>query len=129
VKTKDKIVMVGFGAGLTWGATVVDWGVPLPLKRRQWWYRAWRWLVYRWARVRSISVRVSRQLETRFDRDDGAETKPEEKPKKQKKEVDLSQTNGSNGSKPQPAETTPVLPAKIEEQEPALEKESPINGN
>ncbi len=129
VKTKDKIVMVGFGAGLTWGATVVDWGVPLPLKRRQWWYRAWRWLVYRWARVRSISVRVSRQLETRFDRDDGAETKPEEKPKKQKKEVDLNQTNGSNGSKPQPAETTPVLPAKIEEQEPALEKESPINGN
>lgn len=129
VKTKDKIVMVGFGAGLTWGATVVDWGIPLPIKRRQWWYRAWRWLVYRWARVRSRTVRLSRQLETRLDRDKFTEPQPEEKPKKEKKQADLSHTNGSNGSKPQPVETTPVLPAKIDEQEPAVEKESPANGN
>ncbi len=128
VNTKDKIVMVGFGAGLTWGATVIEWGIPLPLKRRQWWYRAWRWFVYRWARVRSITARISRQLETRLDRDRVTETKPEEKPKKEKNEVHLSQTTGSNGSKPHPAEITPILPAQTETQEPALKKEIHSNG-
>ena len=134
VNNKDKIVMVGFGAGLTWGATVVEWGIPLPIKRRQWWYRALRWLVYRWARVRSTTARLSRQLENRLDRSEFTETQPEEKPKKEKekkekKEVNLSHSNGSNGSNPQSVDTTPVLPPKIKEQEPALEKEPPTNGN
>ncbi len=30
----DKIVLVGFGAGLTWGAAVIQWTGPFPSKRR-----------------------------------------------------------------------------------------------
>jgi 3-oxoacyl-[acyl-carrier-protein] synthase-3 len=115
VKTKDKVVMVGFGAGLTWGATVIEWGVPMPYKRRRWWYRAWRWLVYRWARVRSMSARLSRQLEDRFDRDESRRIKPVEKPKEEK-EVETSQPPNTNGSKPHPTQTPAPLPAETEEQ-------------
>lgn len=49
VKEKDNLVFVGFGAGLTWGATVVQWGIPVPDQERQKWYRAIRTLYYRWA--------------------------------------------------------------------------------
>ncbi len=63
VHYKDKMVMVGFGGGLTWGAAVVEWNQPTAYKPRRWWYRAYRWFVYRWAKVRSISIRISRWLD------------------------------------------------------------------
>jgi 3-oxoacyl-[acyl-carrier-protein] synthase-3 len=81
VNTKDKIVMVGFGAGLTWGATVVEWGITMPYRRRQWWYRGLRWLVYRRARLRSILLRLTRGMEGLLSREDEYE---ELEPKKQK---------------------------------------------
>jgi 3-oxoacyl-[acyl-carrier-protein] synthase-3 len=31
----DRVVMVGFGAGLTWGAGVIQWGTPVPLQAEQ----------------------------------------------------------------------------------------------
>jgi len=131
VNTRDRIVMVGFGAGLTWGATVVEWGVPMPYRRRQWWYRVWRWFVYRWARIRSTGARLSRKLENRFDRDKqpviGPEEKEKEKPKSKPKELDTGQTPSTNGSKPEPAETPTPLPAETEEK--VLEKEQHTNGN
>jgi 3-oxoacyl-[acyl-carrier-protein] synthase III len=34
INVGDKIAFVGFGAGLTWGATVVQWTGPFPAKRR-----------------------------------------------------------------------------------------------
>ena len=34
LKPGDKVVFVGFGAGLTWGAAVVIWNAPLPATRR-----------------------------------------------------------------------------------------------
>lgn len=34
------VVLVGFGAGLTWGAAAVRWGVPLPQPARPWHQRA-----------------------------------------------------------------------------------------
>lgn len=34
------VVLVGFGAGLTWGAAAVRWGVPLPQPVRPWYQRA-----------------------------------------------------------------------------------------
>jgi 3-oxoacyl-[acyl-carrier-protein] synthase-3 len=129
VNTKDKIVMVGFGAGLTWGATVVEWGVPMPYQRRQWWYRIWRWFVYRWARVRSIGVRISRQLENRLDRDKQPEIVPEEKPEAKPKELDTGQSPSTNGSKPEPAETPTPTPLPTETEEKVLEKEQHTNGN
>ncbi len=53
VKDGDNLVLVGFGAGLTWGATVVKWGLPVPYQQRQKWYKALRWMLYRWAKVSS----------------------------------------------------------------------------
>lgn len=53
VRDGDNLVLVGFGAGLTWGATVVKWGLPVPYQKRQSWYRGLRWVLYRWARLSS----------------------------------------------------------------------------
>ena len=33
VKPGDRIVMVGFGAGLTWAAAAIEWGFPVPASR------------------------------------------------------------------------------------------------
>jgi 3-oxoacyl-[acyl-carrier-protein] synthase-3 len=33
IKVGDKLVMVGFGAGLTWGALAAEWTGPIPSKR------------------------------------------------------------------------------------------------
>ena len=58
----SKVMFVGFGGGLTWGATVVHWQVapPPPLSR---WERLQRTALYRTARVRSAIRRGSRLLE------------------------------------------------------------------
>ncbi|MDM8528174.1 beta-ketoacyl-ACP synthase III [Anaerolineales bacterium HSG24] len=61
---KDNIVLVGFGGGLTWGAIVIKWGLEMPHQPRQWWYRGIRWLVYRWAKIRSNFLRISRWLDS-----------------------------------------------------------------
>ena len=63
VHRNDHLMLVGFGAGLTWGAMVLQWGVPLPVTPAAWWLRLLRWLYYRWARVRSWSARQQRHLE------------------------------------------------------------------
>ena len=54
----DKIVLVGFGAGLTWGALAAEWTGPLPSEKKVYPRR------YRlWARVRSFLRRVIRIVE------------------------------------------------------------------
>jgi 3-oxoacyl-[acyl-carrier-protein] synthase-3 len=63
VHRNDHLVLVGFGAGLTWGAILMQWGVPLPVTPPPWWLRIFRWLYYRWARVRSWSARQRRRAE------------------------------------------------------------------
>jgi 3-oxoacyl-[acyl-carrier-protein] synthase-3 len=63
VNRNDYLVLVGFGAGLTWGAIVMQWGVPLPITPTSRWLRALRWLYYRWARLRSWSARQRRHAE------------------------------------------------------------------
>jgi 3-oxoacyl-[acyl-carrier-protein] synthase-3 len=86
VKPGDNILMVGFGAGLTWGATVVRWGVPLPVEAPYWWRRLWHLVYYRWAGLRSIVLRVWRQLEALlFDHNgDGQKPKPADKEQERK---------------------------------------------
>jgi 3-oxoacyl-[acyl-carrier-protein] synthase-3 len=59
----DHVILVGFGAGLTWGAALVEWGVPLPLTPTSPWKRAWLWLRYRWARVESFFRRAWRWID------------------------------------------------------------------
>ncbi len=58
VKAGDKIVFVGFGAGLTWGAMTVEWTGPLPTKKpvRPEQYRLF-------ARLRSLARRALRYIE------------------------------------------------------------------
>ncbi|MBI3761759.1 MAG: ketoacyl-ACP synthase III [Chloroflexi bacterium] len=62
VKPNDHLVFVGFGAGLTWGASVVHWDVtpPPPLDT---WGRLRRRTLTGVAKVRSGLRRVGRQLE------------------------------------------------------------------
>lgn len=58
IKNGDKFVMVGFGAGLTWGALAAEWTGPIPSKRlvRPEQYR-------RLGRVRSLVRRIIRFIE------------------------------------------------------------------
>lgn len=54
----DKVVFVGFGAGLTWGALVAEWTGPIPTKRHvyQEQYRLF-------ARLRSFARRILRWID------------------------------------------------------------------
>jgi 3-oxoacyl-[acyl-carrier-protein] synthase-3 len=58
VKKGDKVVFVGFGAGLTWGALVAEWTGPLPSPRK---INVGRYRL--WGRVRSLLHRFERFLE------------------------------------------------------------------
>ena len=58
LKNGDRIVLVGFGAGLTWGALALEWTGPLPLERK---VHAERYAG--WARLRSILRRIMRFFE------------------------------------------------------------------
>lgn len=60
LKSRDNTVMVGFGAGLTWGAAAIIWTGPFPdtQERRVF----WRWLQFV-ARVRSWLLRIRRRIE------------------------------------------------------------------
>ncbi len=120
IQAKDRLVMVGFGGGLTWGATVIEWGVPMPYKRRQWWYRGQRWFVYRWARLRSLGLRISRRIESIFSRNGDAPPPAREKARPREKER-APERHGGNGATPPPAEKIPEpvqLPLEIEERVP-----------
>jgi 3-oxoacyl-[acyl-carrier-protein] synthase-3 len=56
----DKVVLVGFGAGLTWAAAAIEWGRPASAKPQP----RWQWLVVSlrlgWAGVRSPWLRLAR---------------------------------------------------------------------
>lgn len=58
LKAGDKLVFVGFGAGLTWGALIAEWTGPLPTDRKLHPER------YRlWARLHSLYRRLTRSIE------------------------------------------------------------------
>ncbi|GJQ37047.1 MAG: 3-oxoacyl-[acyl-carrier-protein] synthase 3 [Anaerolineaceae bacterium] len=63
LKSGDKVVFVGFGAGLTWGALVAEWTGPIPTKRHVYpkQYRLF-------ARLRSLVRRALRFIEGLFSR-------------------------------------------------------------
>ena len=62
----DKVIFVGFGAGLTWGALAAEWSGPLPSEHyiSAEWYKPW-------ARIRSVFLRIIRILESLFFGRDG----------------------------------------------------------
>lgn len=59
----DKVVFVGFGAGLTWGAIVVEWTGPIPAKKH---IHPEKYRLF--ARLRSFGRRAIRLIEGFFSR-------------------------------------------------------------
>jgi 3-oxoacyl-[acyl-carrier-protein] synthase-3 len=63
IKPNDKIVFVGFGGGLTWGAMVVEWTGPTIIKKH---VHPEQYRLF--ARLRSFVRRTIRFLEGFFSR-------------------------------------------------------------
>lgn len=124
VQANDKIVMVGFGGGLSWGATVIKWGVPMPYKRRTWGYRLIRWFVYRWAKIRSQYLRTRRKVEGMVQDEENGYLLPD---KDHRKKNGQSPKIHTNGSKPESVEVPLKMPNAVPEEpeEPVLEVEKP----
>ena len=55
----DRVVMVGFGAGLTWGALTIQWSGPILPKLK----KVYPWSYRLWARIRSRLQRLVRHVE------------------------------------------------------------------
>jgi 3-oxoacyl-[acyl-carrier-protein] synthase-3 len=58
----DKLVLVGFGAGLTWAAAAIEWGAPVPTRPRPWWRRMATGFLFGWAGIRSTLRRTTRHV-------------------------------------------------------------------
>jgi 3-oxoacyl-[acyl-carrier-protein] synthase-3 len=58
LKQGDKVVFVGFGGGLTWGAMAVEWSGPI-LPKREVYPRSYQ----AWVRIRSWLLRLVRRIE------------------------------------------------------------------
>jgi len=76
IKRGDVIVCVGFGAGLTWAASVIRWSLPLPPPTPSRRMTLWRTIRYRWAQMRSFWRRLWRRMDARlfkifYDRNHG----------------------------------------------------------
>ncbi|MGD8996716.1 MAG: beta-ketoacyl-ACP synthase III [Anaerolineae bacterium] len=65
IQRDDVVVCVGFGAGLTWGATALRWSVPLPTVRPSFWRRTRYQLLQGYATVRSLVRQLLRWLFSR----------------------------------------------------------------
>ncbi|NLG48768.1 MAG: ketoacyl-ACP synthase III [Chloroflexi bacterium] len=64
----ENIVLVGFGAGLTWGATAIKWSVAPGEAAAPSYRNVWRWLLYRWAGLRSFTRQKARRMLVLFIR-------------------------------------------------------------
>jgi 3-oxoacyl-[acyl-carrier-protein] synthase-3 len=79
VRPNDHLVLVGFGAGLTWGAVVVQWNVTARPEVSTW-HRLGRQAGYAASRVRSAVRRGLRRVEGVLygkQAEDGQETPPQ----------------------------------------------------
>jgi 3-oxoacyl-[acyl-carrier-protein] synthase-3 len=65
IQRDDVVVCVGFGAGLTWGATAVRWSVPLPAEPPTVWRRGRYAALQGYAWLRSLVRRLARWLFSR----------------------------------------------------------------
>lgn len=62
VKPGDKLVFVGFGAGLTWAACTIQWSVPTEAPTTDWWKSTRRQAGYQAAAARSMWRRAVRWM-------------------------------------------------------------------
>jgi len=65
IQRDDVVVCVGFGAGLTWGASAIRWSVPLPAEPPTIWRRSRYAVLQSYAWVRSLLRRLVRWLFSR----------------------------------------------------------------
>jgi 3-oxoacyl-[acyl-carrier-protein] synthase-3 len=65
IQRDDVVVCVGFGAGLTWGATALRWSVPLPTEPPSFWRKGRYAALQSYAWVRSLVRRFVRWLFSR----------------------------------------------------------------
>jgi len=70
IKPNDTIVMVGFGAGLTWAGTAIQWGVPTE-KETSFWRASQRSASYGLAKARSQWLRLGHLLGSNLVTEDG----------------------------------------------------------
>jgi 3-oxoacyl-[acyl-carrier-protein] synthase-3 len=70
IKPNDTIVMVGFGAGLTWAGTAIKWGVPSE-KETSLWRSSQRSASYGLAKARSQWLRLNHLLGSNLVTEDG----------------------------------------------------------
>jgi 3-oxoacyl-[acyl-carrier-protein] synthase-3 len=84
VKPGDKMVFVGFGAGLTWAACAIQWGVPTDKPEANWWRNTRRQASYQAAAARSMWRRAVRWVYQVWPNDpENGEPVPEGEPVKQ----------------------------------------------
>lgn len=62
VKPGDRLVFVGFGAGLTWAACALQWSVPIENRSDNWWKTTRQRATYQAAAARSILKRAMRRV-------------------------------------------------------------------
>ncbi len=58
----DKLVLVAFGAGLTWAAAAVEWGMPPPPTTRSFFDRLLAKIGFFFAGARSFALRSERHV-------------------------------------------------------------------
>lgn len=68
VKPGDHLVMVGFGAGLTWGSCAIEWTSPTAPRKVSPQRAAESTLRYRWAQIKSVGHRVLRRVDSEVSR-------------------------------------------------------------
>jgi 3-oxoacyl-[acyl-carrier-protein] synthase-3 len=122
VKPGDKLVFVGFGAGLTWAACAIQWSVPTDKREVDWWHTTRRQAGYQAAAARSMWRRAVRWVYQVWPDDpedapaaEPVPTKPAELPVTPKQQVEpavpslnggptvgsrhgVNGTNGTNGT-------------------------------
>jgi 3-oxoacyl-[acyl-carrier-protein] synthase III len=62
VKPGDKLVFVGFGGGLSWGACAIEWQTPVEKPVANWWRNTQRQATYQAAAARSMWKRAIRRV-------------------------------------------------------------------
>jgi 3-oxoacyl-[acyl-carrier-protein] synthase III len=63
IRPGSKVVLVGFGAGLSWGAVALQWGTRVKVARQAWWKNALRELRTRRGLASAAAKRVGRRVD------------------------------------------------------------------
>jgi 3-oxoacyl-[acyl-carrier-protein] synthase-3 len=122
VHRHDHLVLVGFGAGLTWGALLIQWETPYPAVQLKWWQRLYNELYYRWARIRSLFARMRRRVEGWQTPNGNGHRDADEGPRRGSATVPAIQPPAQTEAPPRPA--AEPAPAETEERAEAVVPET-----